>query len=126
MFRGRLGHMLGALDLTRPIVRADKAMQAETMVHIGEEGGEQLREGAQCAHSRVSTHSSPGKKLSRGQCPGCTTVYASFSHKIYLWQTAYGTTTFTCFNRSELLYLLLLPWLSLSWLLLSLSWLLLF
>ena len=43
LFRGWLGHMLGALDLTRPIVRADKAMQAETMVHIGEEGGEQLR-----------------------------------------------------------------------------------
>ena len=40
LFRGRLGHMLGALDLTRPIVRADKAMQAETMVHIGEEGGD--------------------------------------------------------------------------------------
>ena len=43
LFRVRLGHMLGALDLTRPIVGADKAMQGETMVHIGEEGGEQLR-----------------------------------------------------------------------------------
>ena len=83
LFRGRLGHMLGALDLTRPIVRADKAMQAETMVHIGEEGGEQLQGCTMRSFPGVSTHSR-GKKLSRGQCPDCTTVYASFSHKTTL------------------------------------------
>lgn len=57
LFRGWLGHMLGALDLTRPIVRADKAMQAETMVHIGEEGGEQLRGCTMRSFPGVSTHS---------------------------------------------------------------------
>ena len=83
LFRGRLGHMLGALDLTRPIVRADKAMQAKTMVHIGEEGGEQLRGCTMRSFPDVSTHSRGKNSLGDNVLTACTTVYASLSHKMH-------------------------------------------
>ena len=99
LFRVRLGHMLGALDLTRPIVRGDKAMQGETMVHIGEEGGEQLRGCTMRSFPSVSAEAPEGQKNSPRQCPGCTTVCASFLTK-HICETK-STSTLTCFKLKK-------------------------
>ena len=85
LFRVRLGHMLGALDLTRPIVRGDKAMQGETMVHIGEEGGEQLRGCTMRSFHRVSAHPR-GKKILRDNVLAAPQCVRHFSQNIYLRQ----------------------------------------